>query len=194
MWLRSFMLCLFSFALTACEEKLPSPFKASNVTAKYAQADFHLLDAQGKQRNLADYQGKVVAIFFGYTHCPDVCPTALADLAQVLDKLGKDAARVQVIFITLDPERDTPQILAQYPPAFHPSFIGLYGDAEATSQAAKAFGVVYQKQTSKNGGYTLDHSAGIYFIGSSGKPRLLAPYGQRVDWMESDVKLLLALR
>lgn len=194
MCLRKWVLIFCCAALAACEQKLPSPFKASDVTAQYAQADFHLNEADGKPVSLADYRGKVVVLFFGYTHCPDVCPTTLADLAQVMERLGKDAARVQVLFVTLDPERDTRALLAQYPPAFHPAFKGLSGDAQATDAAARAFGIRYQKQDDKRGGYTVDHTAGTFLIGPAGTPRLLAPYGQQAAWMESDVKLLLALR
>jgi protein SCO1/2 len=132
-------------------------------------------------------------MFFGYTHCPDVCPTTLADMAQVMRLLGKDADKVQVLFVTLDPARDTREMLAQYVPAFHPAFVGLSGDAAATAQTAKAFGVMYQKQEGKNGGYTLDHSAGTYLIAPDGKFVLLAPYQQKTEWLVQDIKLLLAM-
>lgn len=181
-------------ALTGCEQKLPSPFKASEVTSRYAQADFHLFDAAGQPRSLADYRGKVVTLFFGYTHCPDVCPTTLADMAQVMRLLGKEADKVQVLFVTLDPERDTREILAQYPPAFHPGFVGLSGDAAATAQAAKAFGIAYQKQATKSGSYTLDHSAGTYLISPSGKIVLLSPFAQRPEALAQDIRLLIGLR
>lgn len=194
MYLRNVCLMLLCALLAACEQKLPSPFKASEVTAKYAQADLHLRAPDGRPVSLADYRGKVVALFFGYTHCPDVCPTTLADMAQVMRMLGKDAERVQVLFVTLDPERDNPALLAQYVPAFYPSFLGLYGDAQATAAAAKAFDVVYQKQPTKSGGYTLDHSAGTYLIAPSGKPVLLSPFAQRPELLVQDIRLLLALR
>jgi protein SCO1 len=195
MWLRSLFLLALSLLLAACgEQKLPSPFKASDVSAKYAQADFKLNDAAGKPVTLADFRGKVVVLFFGYTHCPQICPTTLADLAQVMGMLGKDADRVQVLFVTLDPERDTRQLLAQYPPAFYPTFKGLSGDSMATAQAAQAFGVVYQKQPNKNGGYDLDHSAGTYLIAPGGRPVLLSPYGQRAELLVQDIRLLLAFK
>lgn len=194
MWLRNLICCLAVVALAACgEAKLPSPFKASDVSAKYAQADFHLFDAAGAPRSLKDYRGKVVAMFFGYTHCPDVCPTTLADMAQVMRLLGKDADKVQVLFVTLDPERDTREMLAKYVPAFNPVFAGLSGDSAATAQAAKAFGVTYEKQAGKNGGYTLDHSAGTYLISPDGKFVLLAPYQQKTEFLVQDIKLLLAM-
>jgi protein SCO1/2 len=195
MWLRNLLLISVFSLLAACgEQKLPSPFKASDVSAKYSRADFHLNDAAGKPVSLSDFRGKVVVLFFGYTHCPQICPTTLADLAQVMRMLDKDADRVQVLFVTLDPERDTRELLAQYPPAFYPTFKGLSGDSMATAQAAQAFGVVYQKQPSKNGGYDLDHSAGTYLIAPGGKSVLLAPYGQHAELLVQDIKLLLAFK
>lgn len=185
-------LSLISLLCGCGEPRLPSPFQASDVSARYAGADFHLTDHTGKPRTLADFRGKVVLLFFGYTHCPDICPAILADMAQVMRSLGQDAERVQVLFVTLDPERDTRELLAQYVPAFHPAFLGLYGDAQATREAASAFGMIYKKQDG-NDGYTLDHSTGTYLIGASGKPMLLAPYGQRVELLVQDIKLLLRL-
>ncbi len=195
MWPRNWLLASLFLALAACgEPKLPSPFKASDVSAQYSNADFHLNEATGKPVSLADYRGKVVVLFFGYTHCPQICPTTLADLAQVMRELGKDADKVQVLFVTLDPERDTRELLAQYPPAFYPTFKGLSGDTMATAQAAQAFGVIYQKQPNKNGGYDLDHSAGTYLIAPGGKPVLLSPYGQSAELLVHDIRLLLAFK
>lgn len=193
MWLRNLICGLVILLIAGCgEAKLPSPFKASDVSTQYAQADFHLFDAGGKPRSLADYRGKVVAMFFGYTHCPDVCPTTLADMAQVMRLLDKDADKVQVLFVTLDPERDTRELLAQYVPAFHPAFAGLSGDVVATAQVAKAFGVKYMKQEG-SGSYTLDHSAGTYLIAPDSKFVLLAPYQQKIEFLVQDIKLLLAM-
>ncbi len=195
MFLRNLFLLSLFLLLAACgEQKLPSPFKAGDVTARYGDADFHLTDATGKPASLADFRGKVVVLFFGYTHCPQICPTTLADLAQVMRLLEKDADKVQVLFVTLDPERDTRALLAQYPPAFYPTFKGLSGDSAATAQAAQAFGVIYQKQPNKSGGYDLDHSAGTYLIAPGGKPVLLAPYGQSAKLLVQDIRLLLAIK
>jgi protein SCO1/2 len=181
-------------ALTACNKsEYPSPLNAIDISWQHAQVDFHLLDASGKPRSLSDYRGKVVVLFFGYTHCPEVCPTTLADLAQVMRLLGQDAKKIQVLFITLDPERDSPEVLSKYIPSFDPSFIGLSGDSQATAQAAKSFGVVYQKQSDNHGGYTLDHSDGTYLIGIEGKPLWLSRYGQQADLLVQDIKLLLAI-
>lgn len=191
MWRSSWILLLLCGWLTACEPTLPSPFKAADVSAKYARVDFQLKDAAGKTHRLTDFKGKVVALFFGYTHCPDVCPTTLADMAQVRRMLGKDAEKLQVLFVTVDPERDTPELLAQYVPAFDPSFIGLYGDAQATARVAETFAVRYQKQQLASG-YSVDHSAGTYLMDPDGRVRLLAPYAQPVEWLLGDIRLLLA--
>jgi len=180
--------------LTACTKPdYPAPLNTIDVSWQHPQADFHLTDANNKPASLTDYHGKVVVLFFGYTHCPEVCPTTLADLAQVMRLLGNDAKKVQVLFVTLDPERDTPEVLAKFIPSFDPSFIGLHGDAAATEQAAKSFGVNYQKQYDKHGGYTLDHSDGTYLIGPEGKPLWLSRYGQHTDLLAQDIKLLLAM-
>lgn len=193
MWLRKLSLLVLLVLLAACgEPKLPSPFHAAEVGAKMAQADFRLTDHNGKPRTLADFRGKAVVLFFGYVHCPDVCPTTLADLAQAMRLLGKDAEQVQVLFVTVDPERDMPELLAQYVPAFHPSFLALRGDAQATARAAEAFGVTYQKQPTRSG-YNMDHSSGTFLIDPQGRVRLLAPYAQRADWLAEDISLLLAL-
>lgn len=186
-----FAACLLLMLLGCDAPKLPSPFHAGDVTAKFTQTEFHLTDHHGQARTLGDFHGKVVVLFFGYTHCPDVCPTTLADLAQVMRSLGKDADKVQVLFVTLDPERDKPEMLAKYVSMFNPSFLALYGDAQATAQAAKAFNVTYQKQPTSSG-YSLDHTDGSFVIDTKGRVRLLAPYAQRSAWMVEDIRLLLA--
>jgi protein SCO1 len=184
------LLCVL---LSACDAaKLPSPFHASEVAGKFAQADFKLTDHHGTPRTLADFRGKVVLLFFGYVHCPDVCPTTLADMAQAMQLLGDDAKRVQVLFVTVDPERDTRELLANFIPAFNPDFLGLSGDAQATAEVTRAFAVSYQKQPSKSG-YNVDHSAGTYLLDGRGKVRLLAPYGQTAAHFAQDIHLLLAL-
>jgi len=180
--------------LTGCSKPAapPLPSNAVDVSWRYEQLapDFSLTDANGKARKLADFRGKVVVLFFGYTHCPEVCPTTLADLARVMRELGAEAEKVQVLFVTLDPERDTPDVLAKYVPYFHPSFLGLYGDANATSQAAKVFAVNYEKHAEKDG-YSIDHSDGTYLIGKDGKTVLMSPYGQHTELLVQDIKLLL---
>jgi len=192
MLLRNIWVLLLAAILVACgEQKLPSPFHASDVSMPLAGANFKLTDHNGKQRTLADFRGKVVALFFGYTHCPDVCPTTLADLAQAMNMLGKDADRVQVLFVTVDPERDKPEMLVSYASAFHPSFLALYGDADATAQVAKSFFVAYQKQPTTSG-YNVDHSVGTFLVDPQGRVRLRAPLAQSAAWLVDDIRLLLA--
>lgn len=191
--MRHFILISLLLLISACEKpEMPSPFHAKDISLQYP-ADFQLFDFNGKPRSLAEFRDKVVVLYFGYTHCPLVCPTTLADLAQVMRQLGKDANRVQVLFVTLDPERDSPGVLAQFVPSFNSSFLGLYGNSQATAQAARAFGVKYEKQYDNHDSYTLDHSDGTYLIGLGGKPVLLSPYGQRIDLLTQDIRLLIAI-
>jgi protein SCO1/2 len=185
---------LFTLAacLAGCGERSEAPgFKLTDVTGANFGKELALTDHNGKPRTLADFRGKVVTVFFGFTHCPDVCPTTLAEMAQVVTALGPDGDRVQVLFVTVDPERDTQQVLAQYVPAFHPSFLGLYGDAEATARAAKAFKIYYQKQPAKDGHYSVDHSAGTYILDREGRLRLFAGYGTGAPALLHDIRLLL---
>lgn len=178
-------------ALAACTPDGPK-FQASDVTGATFGRNFNLTDATGKPRTLADYRGKAVVIFFGYTQCPDVCPTTLAELAEVMKRLGPDADRVQVLFVTIDPERDTPQLLAQYVPAFDPRFMGLRGDAAATEAVAKEFKIIYQKQPGATpGSYTMDHSAGTYIFDPQGRLRLYVSYGQGPEVFAHDLRELL---
>jgi protein SCO1 len=195
MGLRGAVVLLLAVLLVSCSKpEYPAPLHAIDIGWQHPDADFHLSDTSGKPRSLADFRGKVAVVFFGYTHCPEVCPTELADLAQAMRQLGPAAKDVQVIFITLDPERDTPQVLGKFVPYFDPSFMGLSGDARATAQAAQSFGVNYQKHEEKNGGYTLDHSDGTYLIGRAGKPLWMSRYGQRTDFLVEDIRRLLAVR
>ncbi|HKA42351.1 MAG TPA: SCO family protein [Burkholderiales bacterium] len=172
-------------------EKAPQ-FALTNITGASFGKELNLPDHNGKPRSLADFRGKVIAVFFGFTHCPDACPTTLGELAQVMRELGPDADKLQVLFVTVDPERDTPAVLKQYVPSFHPSFLGLVGDAEATARVAKEFKVFYQKQALKDGSYSVDHSAGTYFFDREGRLRLFASFGQGGAPMLHDVRLLLA--
>jgi protein SCO1/2 len=182
---------LLALTLAACSPATPQ-FRGSDVTGIAYGRDFRLSDPSGKTRTLADFRGKVVALFFGYTQCPDVCPTTLAELAAAMAKLGPDAARVQVLFVTVDPERDTPELLARYVPAFQPSFLGLYGDAAATAATAKEFRIIYQKQPGATPGtYSVDHSAGTYLFDPQGRLRVYESYGQGPDAFAHDIGLLL---
>jgi len=185
--------------LSGCHDKSaalssspPPAFSNTDITGiDYAQ-DFSLKDFNGTLRTLADFKGKAVVIFFGYTQCPDVCPTTLSDLASAMKQLGPLADKVQVLFITVDPERDTPQLLAKYMPSFDPRFLGLSGDAAATEKVAKDFKVYYQKVPGKEpGSYSMDHSAGLYLYDPQGRIRLFARSGQGPDAIAHDLKILL---
>lgn len=168
-------------------------FKNTDVTGLDYARDFALPDQNGKMRSLADFKGKAVVVFFGYTQCPDVCPTTMAEMATVMQQLGPLADKVQVLFITLDPERDTPELLAKYVPAFDPRFLGLVGDKAATEKVAKEFKVYYQKVPGKEpGSYTLDHTAGSYVFDPQGRLRLFVRHGQGAEPIAHDLKLLLS--
>jgi len=167
-------------------------FKASDVTGTQFGREFALVDHNGQPRTLADFRGKAVVLFFGYTQCPDVCPTTLAELAEAMRRLGPDAARVQVLFVTVDPERDTPQLLKQYVPAFDPSFLGLTGDPAAIERTAKEFKIIYRKQPGTTpGSYTMDHSAGTFVYDPQGRLRVYVGYGQGPDVFAHDILELL---
>ena len=177
--------------LAGCAPDGPK-FQSSDVTGAAMGRTLALTDHNGKPRTLADFRGKVVVVNFGYTQCPDVCPTTLAQLAEVMKKLGPDANRVQVLFVTVDPERDTPELLSKYVPAFDPRFAGLYGDAEATERTAKEFKIIYQKRPGPTpGSYTMDHSAGTYIFDPQGRLRLYVSYGQGPDVFAHDLRELL---
>ncbi|MDA8260460.1 MAG: SCO family protein [Betaproteobacteria bacterium] len=179
--------------LAACDSAPKTPaFQSVDITGSNFGSNFRLTDHTGKPRTLADFRGKVVVLFFGYTNCPDVCPTTLSDLAAAMKKLGKDAERVQVLFVTLDPERDTPALLSMYVPSFNPSFLGLYGDLEETTRVAKEFKVFYEKRPGNApNNYTMDHFAGSYIFDSAGRLRLFVSYGQSADVFAHDIKALL---
>ena len=188
------VLAVSTLGLAGCKDFFAppkSPFHGVDVTGAEMGADFRLRDHHGKERTLADFRGKAVAIFFGYTQCPDVCPTTLSDLANAMQILGPDAQRVQVLFVTVDPKRDTPQLLAQYVPAFNPTFLGLYGDAAATAKVTKDFKIYASERPGKEGHYTLDHSAQTLVFDPQGKLRLLEPYGAPAAKIAADLKILL---
>ena len=188
-WL--WVLAALLLPLTGCAPSAPK-FQATDVSGTTYGREFQLIDHNGKPRTLADFRGKVVVLFFGYTQCPDVCPATLAQLAEVNKRLGADASRVQVLFVTVDPARDTPELMSKYVPAFDRSFLGLYGDAEATARTAKEFKILYQKQPgSTPERYTMDHSAGTYVFDPQGRLRLYVSYGQGADVFEHDIRELL---
>jgi protein SCO1/2 len=188
---RSSALALLVAALAACNSG--ATFKSTDITGAEYGRKLDLTDHTGRARHLEDFRGKAVVLFFGYTHCPDVCPTTLAQTAQALKTLGADADKVQVLFVTVDPERDTPQVLAKYVTAFDPRFIGLYGDAEATRRAAKEFKIFYEKGAGgAPGSYSMDHSAQSYVIDPQGRLRLLVRPERIAEDLPADLRTLLA--
>jgi len=183
---------LLALALAACGLDKPQ-FNNTDITgADYGKA-LRLADPTGKMRTLDDFKGKAVVVFFGFTHCPDVCPTTLAEMKTVKNLLGEDGKRLQVLFVTVDPERDTSELLANYVTAFDPTFLGLRGDPEATATVAKDFKVFYQKVPgSTPDTYSVDHTAGSYIFDPQGRLRLFVRHGQSADKIAADIKTLLA--
>jgi protein SCO1 len=181
-----------ALSLSGCDRSGPS-FKAIDITgAEYARR-LALADAEGRPRTLADFEGKVTVVFFGFTQCPDVCPTTLAELAQVKQSLGADGERVQGVFVTVDPERDTAEILKAYVGNFGADFVALRGSLEETQAAAKEFKVFYAKVPGKTeGSYTMDHTAGSYVFDAQGRVRLFTRYGTGAEALAHDLRLLLA--
>ncbi|HEY2816016.1 MAG TPA: SCO family protein [Casimicrobiaceae bacterium] len=186
----AFAVCILGLA--SCTPSGGPQFQSSDVTGSRFGRDFALRDPDGKQRTLADFRGKAVVVFFGYTQCPDVCPTTLAALAEAMKQLGPDADRVQVLFITVDPDRDTADLLGKYVPAFDRRFLGLRGNAEETERAAKEFKILYQKQPGTSpGSYTMDHSAGTFIFDPQGRLRLYVGLAQGPDVFAHDIRELL---
>ena len=184
-----FSLCfLAAIALAACESG--QKFKSTDITGADYGKTLDLTDHDGKPRRLEDFRGKAVVLFFGFTQCPDVCPTTLVDVSSVLKQLGPDADRVQVLFVTVDPERDTKEVLAKYVTAFDPRFLGLYGDADATRRAAKEFKIFYEKRKSGES-YSVDHSGQSYVIDPQGRLRLLVRPDRVAADLPSDLRTLL---
>ena len=188
------IILFFSLAwvLVACDSK--PAFKNVDITGSKAfGTNFGLIDVDGKLRTLADYQGKAVVMFFGYTHCPDVCPTTLIEMQEVMSLLGPQAAKVQVIFVTLDPERDTSEVLKQYVPAFNPSFIGLRpANEEALNRLTKEFKIYYKRVPGLSPNtYTIDHTAGSYVFDPKGQLRLYIKHGQGPEVLAQDLKTIL---
>jgi protein SCO1/2 len=190
---RTVLLSLPGALLAGCVGKKPQ-FKGVDITgADYAQ-DFHLPDADGRMRSLKDFQGQVVLVFFGYTQCPDACPTTLSEIAQAKKLLGADGAKVQTVFIWVDPERDTPQVLKAYMANFGPDFLGLRpADAQQLAAVTKDFKIYYKKVPGDQPGtYSMDHTAATFVYDPQGKLRLYERYASGPEALASDIKQLLA--
>jgi protein SCO1/2 len=188
-----FLLPLFLSAclLAGCDGG-QAKFRSTDITGADFGRSLALTGHDGKPRTLEDFRGKLVVVFFGFARCPDICPTTLADLAQAVASLGPDSDRVQVLFVTVDPARDTPEILAQYVPAFDPRFLGLYGDEEATRRAAKEFRIYYEKRDGRSpGAYTMDHSAQSFVLDAQGRLRLFVRHDRIPADLAADLRQLL---
>ncbi|MFC7420874.1 SCO family protein [Iodobacter arcticus] len=180
-------MCCF-FLLAACSKP---QFQGTDIGGGALGGEFTLSDHTGKTRSLADFKDKVVVIFFGYTHCPDVCPTTMIELKNAMQQLGSKADQVQVLFVSVDPERDTKEVLKQYVPVFDSRFLGLSGTAAQLAEVAGRYKIIYQKQMSSSGDYTVDHSAGSYLLDKNGKPRVMVSYGAGASVFVHDLTLLL---
>ena len=184
-------LWILLFALLGCSASSQT-FVATDVTGADFAHGFSLTAHTGEQKSLLDFKGKLVVVFFGYTHCPDICPTTMSDLAKTMRLLGEAKQQVQVLFVTLDPERDTVDVLKQFVPGFEPSFIGLTGSAKQIESVAAEYKIYTQKQAGKDvKQYSIDHSAGAYVYDKQGQLRLYFKYAQTPEDMAHDLKMLL---
>ncbi len=178
--------------LVACSREEKLQFKSTDLTGADYVTGFALADQNGQQRSMKDFAGKVVIVFFGFTQCPDVCPTSMVELAQIKKAMGTDGDKLQVVFITVDPERDTPELLKAYMGNFDPTFIALRPTMEQLPQVAKDFKIYYKKVEGKTpGSYSIDHSAGCYVYDPKGNIRLYSRYGNDAQGLTSDFRLLL---
>jgi protein SCO1/2 len=192
MWRSIVAALLVALAFTGCSQA-PASFNAVDITGAQGYAsDFRLTDHTGTVRTMADFRGKAVAIFFGFTFCPDVCPTTLSEMRQVMQMLGPQSEKLQVLFITVDPKRDSQAVLAKYVSSFNPTFLGLYGDEAATAKVTKDFKIIARIAEGKTPEtYTVDHTAGTLIFDPQGRLRLMAPYGLGADKIAADIKKLL---
>jgi protein SCO1 len=189
-WAAALFLVFFA-VLAGCSEKKPE-FRSVDLTGADYAKDFALPDVNGQTKTLADFKGKAVVLFFGFAQCPDVCPTTMAEIASVKKSLGKDGEQVTAIFITVDPERDTPEVLKAYMESFDPTFTALRGTPEQTAALAKAFKIYYKKVEGKTPtSYTIDHTAASFVYDPQGKLRLYTRYGMGAQALAEDLKILL---
>jgi protein SCO1/2 len=190
-WVKVVFLSLIAAFLVACSPAAPQ-FKSIDLTGADYANDFALADQNGTVRSLKDFTGKVVVVFFGFTQCPDVCPTSMAELAEIKKSLGADGDKLQAIFITVDPDRDTPEILKAYMANFDPTFLALRPSLAQLPVVAKNFKIYYKKVESETAGsYSVDHSAGDYIFDPQGRLRLYNRYGSGAEGLTKDIQLLL---
>ena len=185
------LLLIAALSFSACTPK-PVAFVGTDITGADFPKPLALTDHNGKKRTMQDFAGKVVVLFFGYTHCPDVCPTTMVELKNTMKLLGDKSDEVQVLFVTVDPARDTQQVLAQFVPSFDKRFIGLWGSLQETAETIGNFKIYFAKVKGKtDADYTIDHSSGMYVFDKAGKIRLYTSYGQKPADIASDIKKLL---
>ena len=190
-WVKVVFLSLFTVFLAACSPDKPQ-FKSIDLTGADYAKDFALPDQNGQARSIKDFAGKVVVVFFGFTQCPDVCPTSMVELAGIKKSLGADSSKLQVIFISVDPERDTPEILKAYMANFDPTFVALRPSMAQLPVVAKDFKIYYKKVDGKTStSYSLDHTAGNYIYDTQGRLRLYNRYGSGAEGLTQDIRLLL---
>jgi protein SCO1/2 len=187
---RIWLLLMLALAQAACQ---PYQFRGTSYVDPAPAPDFELTQADGSTLRLSDLQPKIVLLFFGFTSCPDVCPTTLADAKRILEALGQDVDRVAFLFITVDPERDTPQVMAEYAAAFHPAIVGLSGDAEDLAAVWRDYGIYVEKQAEAGSslGYTVTHTARVMLVDAEGRLRLSYTFGTPYEDIFSDVRYLL---
>ena len=180
--------------LSGCNSKVEPEFLSTNITNASFGKDFKLSDHNGVIRSLTDFRSKVVVLFFGYTNCPDICPSIMGKLSSAIKNLGNDSKHVQVLFISVDPEHDTPSLLKQYVSTFNPTFLGLSGDLQTTRNIAKEFKIAFQKQTgTTQDSYIMDHSTGIYIFDPKGRLRLYVNSDTDIDIISHDISELLRI-
>ena len=190
--MRNYFLLSLIFLLFSCSESSNLKFNGSDITEARLNSSFELTSHLGKSTNIEDFSGKVVAVFFGFTHCPDVCPTTMYELKAIKDALGSDGDMLQVVFVSLDPERDSIELLEKFIPSFDSSFIGLTGKAADIKKIAGQYKIYYQK-VGGDENYTIDHSSAIYLIDKKGSIRIRHPYGSSQEMIVNDIKSLLSI-
>ena len=186
------LLCLIFICLVSCQKIQDQSFVGTDISSAHMDTSFKLRDFNGRLRTLEDFRGKVVVLFFGFTHCPDICPTTMTDLKKTMNLLKEKASAIQVIFITLDPARDTEDVLKKFIPTFNSSFLGLTGSESEIDKVTTQFKIFYNKvNDGSKAGYTIDHSAGLYVIDKSGNVKLHISYGEKPEDIASDLEKLI---
>ena len=190
--IKNIFFIIFSLILASCAKNAEFKFNGSDISNANLNSSFELLSQTGEIKKITDFKGSVVAIFFGFTHCPDICPTSMQELKFIKESLGKQSDKLQVIFITLDPERDNQSLLNSYVPSFDKSFIGLTGSQEDINRIASQYKIFHMK-VGEGDSYTIDHSSGIYIIDKDGKIRVRHPYGSKVESIIEDIQHLISI-